>query len=372
MSIRVFLEGTTLIDLSLKYSGDIGRNDPFVCIVGDPTQGTQFTDAPILVKLKEHYVFERAKIKLRKLEAKLDLGEILIVFPELNLIQRFYRPSAVGNTVLLTEQCDQLCTMCSQPPKKKDYLHWDLYLKAASLIPPGGVLGISGGEPTLYKSELLQFLMDCLELNESLQFNVLTNAQHFDESDVESLAKLNKNVLWGVPLYSDRPSEHNAIVGKDSAFDNVLKSFNYLLKSGSRVELRTVLLKQNYHSFSKLSKFIARYFTWIEKWAVMKLEPIGYARIAWPTKFVDTTLSPENLEQAILLADASGINTELYNFPLCAVPENLRRYCVRSISDWKQKYLPVCDTCPAKTVCSGFFEWYDLLDGYSCVRPIKL
>ena len=96
----------------------------------------------------------------------------------------------------------------------------------------------------------------------------------------------------------------------------------------------------------------------------------GYARIEWPLKFVDTTIAPESLEQAVLTADASGIYTELYNFPLCAVPNILRKFCVRSISDWKQKYLSNCENCKSKSSCCGFFEWYDRQEGYSVVEAI--
>ena len=56
---------------------------------------------------------------------------------------------------------------------------------------------------------------------------------------------------------------------------------------------------------------------------------------------------------------ASGIHTELYNFPLCSVPKSLQKFCVKSISDWKQKYLSECDRCSRKKSCCGFFEWYD-------------
>jgi His-Xaa-Ser system radical SAM maturase HxsC len=371
MNCLLFLGDIILIDLSLKYEGDIGISEPFVCIVSTEkwnTAGIKFIQSEIHHGL---YRLGSSTIKLEKTHATLDLGEILIVFPKQNLINRFFRPNAIGNTILLTEQCDQLCVMCSQPPKRKDYLHWQLYLEAASLIPNGGVLGISGGEPTLYKEKLLDFLIECVKANRSLQINVLTNAQHFDETDLKKLTILNKNVLWGVPIYSPNSSEHDEIVSKEGAFDNLLRGFNFLLKSGSRVELRTVLLQKNYSSFTKLSKFVSRHFTWIEKWAIMQLEPMGYARIDWPLKFVDTTIFPERLEQAVLAADASGIHTELYNFPLCSVPKELQKFCVKSISDWKQKYLPDCDKCSLKNSCCGFFEWYDRQEGYSSIRAIN-
>lgn len=370
MSSPLFLEDIILIELSLKYSGELTLKEPFVCVVankGSDTPGKKIFRAN---KVDGLYEFNNCEIMLQKVGVQLELGEILIVFPEESLISRFFRPNTTGNTILLTEQCDQLCIMCSQPPKRKDYLYWDLYLEAASLIPGESFIGISGGEPTLYKNQLLDFLVKCIEANPSLQINVLTNAQHFDDTDIRKLTCLNKNVLWGVPLYSPNSAEHDEIVGKEGAFQDLLSGFNILLKSGSRVELRTVLIQKNYPSFGKLSKFVARHFTWIEKWAIMQLEPMGYARIEWPLKFVDTTISPERLEQAVLTADASGIYTELYNFPLCAVPDILRKFCVRSISDWKQKYLPNCEDCKLKSSCCGFFEWYDRQEGYSSIEAI--
>jgi His-Xaa-Ser system radical SAM maturase HxsC len=370
MNLPRFGEDIILIDLSLKYVGNIGVSAPFVCIVSNEvsaTRGKKFVPSEANIG---QYKFENCMVELQKTDVTISIGEILIIYPEQNLIERFFRPNSNGNTILLTEQCDQLCVMCSQPPKRKDYLHWELYLEAASLIPEGAILGISGGEPTLYKGRLLDFLMECVEANSSLQIHVLTNAQHFDEADIEKLTSLNKNVLWGVPLYSADHVEHDNIVGKDGAFENLLQGFNSLLKSGSRVELRTVLLQKNYPSLAKLSKFVARHFTWIEKWAIMQLEPMGYARIDWPLKFVDTTISSECLEQAVLTADISGIYTELYNFPLCSVPSNLQRFCVKSISDWKQKYLAECSKCLSKNSCCGFFEWYDRQKGYSSIEAI--
>ena len=366
-----YLGGIILIELSLRYVEEISQKEPFVCVVTGPVREPDTHCFGKLIKIDKNYYIGEQKLSIINQNITLEIGEILIIFPNEKLIQRFYRPKVNGNTILLTEKCDQVCMMCSQPPKNKDYLHWDLYLEAASLIPDGGTLGVSGGEPTLYKDQLLQFLIDCIELNKNIQINVLTNAQHFDDNDIDKLVILNKNVLWGVPIYSHIPSEHDQIVGKDGAFSKLENGFNCLLMSGSRVELRTVLMQENYSSLPKLAKLVSRHFLWIEKWAIMQLEPIGYAKIDWSLKFVDTTLYPENLEQAVLIAKASGIYTNLYNFPLCTVPTNIQNFCVKSISDWKQKFLSDCNICFQKNSCCGFFEWYDDNNGYKSITAFE-
>ena len=119
--------GTILIELSIRFTGNLGDIPPFVSILEEDENST--SDVPILTLNpdKKSYRINDKEIVLDKADVKLELGEILIFFPNQNLIQRFYRPSSNSNTILLTEQCDQVCLMCSQPPKNKDYLHWELY-----------------------------------------------------------------------------------------------------------------------------------------------------------------------------------------------------------------------------------------------------
>ena len=52
----------------------------------------------------------------------------------------------------------------------------------------------------------------------------------------------------------------------------------------------------------------------------------------------------------------AGIKVSIYNTPLCLIPEAIRRYSVRSISDWKNDYLDDCTECCAKQQCGGFFS----------------
>ena len=80
-------------------------------------------------------------------------GDVLLVVPSRGLAHRLVRARSRHNTFLVTERCDQLCVMCSQPPKAR---HVDLFpfLQSAALLAPRGArIGLSGGEPTLYKDE---------------------------------------------------------------------------------------------------------------------------------------------------------------------------------------------------------------------------
>ena len=306
----------------------------------------------------------KGQIKINNIDGLFSEGEILLIFPEVSKCQRFFRPDATINTILLTEECDQLCIMCSQPPKNKRYDHFDLYLKGVLLLPKNARLGISGGEPTLLKNNLFDFLEKVYLLRDDITFNILSNCQHFDKNDIKILSKISHKILWGIPLYSNIPEKHDAIVGKKGSFNNVIRNFNHLVESGSRVELRTVLMKQNYPDLPNLAHFITTHLNWIEVWAIMQLENYGYAKMNWDKIFYDNSLDFEKIGFALNTIEAKKMRVSLYNFPLCTVPDVFRKFSVRSISDWKQKYIEDCDGCSKKSDCAGFFEWYNYDKGF--------
>ena len=353
-----------MIKLSPRITGFATVTPPFVAVIGENKNTSTVNFIREFLPTSNPKEFTSAETVVQFDTEDLEEGEILLVFPENALAHRFYRPNEKANTILLTERCDQNCVMCSQPPKSKDYLHWDLYAEAIDIVPQNAVIGISGGEPTLYKESLFNFIRVVSARRPDVEFHVLTNGQHFQSEDISTLREIAEKVVWGIPIYAAKTQIHDKIVGKNGAFAQLLEGFSYLLEAGARLELRTVVLKDNIGEIPKLAKFIARYFQWAEVWSIMQLEKIGFARIDWALKFEDTSMLFDCIEDAILISQSCGINVQLFNFPLCTVPRGYRRYCVDSISNWKKKFLEVCNGCPVQETCCGFFEWYTQNDGY--------
>ena len=52
--------------------------------------------------------------------AHIEPGDIIHVAPDGSRVTVLWKNSAVHNGLLLTEQCDNYCLMCSQPPKDRD------------------------------------------------------------------------------------------------------------------------------------------------------------------------------------------------------------------------------------------------------------
>jgi len=293
-------------------------------------------------------------------------GDIVLLEPHLNRVSRWIRSDSDHNTLLVTERCDQLCIMCSQPPKKTHIDMFDHMEKACLLAAPNVIIGFSGGEPLLFKGQLFSLLERVHKKRPDLRFHILTNAQHFTDSDIERLkGRAFKAVLWGVPLYSSDPGTHDQIVGKIGAFELLMTTLPRMALAGLQIELRTVMLKQNYDDLTKLGRFIVHKLPFISVWAIMQLEKIGFARNRWSQQFIDHSGNLDPLEAAVSFGLSRGLEVSLYNIPYCTVSEELRPYLNRSISDWKRSFPPDCKGCSAKSVCTGFFEWHSTLEDYT-------
>jgi len=297
-------------------------------------------------------------------------GDVLLLSPGRDVAHRLIRARSAHNTFLVTEQCDQLCRMCSQPPKPHHVDLFDAFTVAARLAPEGATIGISGGEPTLHKVRLFNFLAECCEARPDLQFHILTNGQHFAPGDLPALRALPPaRILWGVPLYAREPALHDDLVGKPGAQALLFDGLALLASAGARIELRTVLMRPNAPDLPRLAQLVSTHLPFISVWAIMQLENIGFARRDWGELFFDHGADPAPLVEAVDLARLRGVETQLYNMPLCTLPARLRAYAPATISDWKRRFQPACEGCSAREACSGFFEWHPRDGAYAEVRP---
>jgi His-Xaa-Ser system radical SAM maturase HxsC len=301
-------------------------------------------------------------------------GDVLLCSPANQTVQRLFRRRSAQNSLLLTERCDQLCVMCSQPPKKsEDEWRFQAYRTALELADQNARIGVTGGEPTLYKDQLLGMLADVSQVRPDLSFHILSNAQHFIPADRTFLTAFHSRtkVTWGIPLYSADPAIHDKIVGKPAAFGQLMNNLMLLGSTGATIELRTVFTSLNALDLPHLAGFIAKNLPFIGHWAIMGMESIGYAIAHWDRLFFDHSVFPQPIISALEIARLHRLPCKLYNFPHCTIPARYRDTCTQSISDWKRKYVDECDGCLERGSCCGFFEWYGPKFAWAGVQRIS-
>jgi His-Xaa-Ser system radical SAM maturase HxsC len=187
---------------------------------------------------------------------------VISVHPDGTNINVLFKASARHNSLLLTEQCDNYCLMCSQPPKDRD----DSWLfaqahKVIDLLPPDAQsLGLTGGEPTLNADALLDLLNHCRVTAPHLQLHLLSNGRKFADRNFAAryAAIEHDDIMVGIPVYAAEPTQHDFVVQAPGAFHETIRGILNLASLGQRVEIRIVLQKHTIPGLTALATFIAR------------------------------------------------------------------------------------------------------------------
>ena len=291
--------------------------------------------------------------------AHLDAGDIIHVPADGRRVSVLWKNSARHNALLLTEQCDNYCLMCSQPPKERDD-SWlfDRARKVISLLPPDArTLSLTGGEPTLHADALIGLLEHCKRVAPELSIHLLTNGRRFaDPGFTRRYAAAGlADIMAGIPLYAPEPGLHDFIVQAAGAFNETIHGILNLASLGQAVEIRIVVQRHTVPILNGLAVFIARNLPFVAQVALMGLEMTGLARPNAPLVWADPASYHNELAAAVDTLATAGITTRIYNHQLCVLDRRLWPYAVRSISDWKNDYLDICRTCTVRDACGGVF-----------------
>ena len=284
-------------------------------------------------------------------------GDVITIYPEGRIIFN-YEITSDHNALFATGRCNHRCIMCPQPPVQKEENLTPFNLNLISLFDKSTKeLGITGGEPTLIGDDLFLLVNTIKRKLPNTGISILTNGVRFaDESYARKLANCGHNNLQiDVPIFSDIASEHDKIVGANTFYKTVQGLYNLALYK-QQIGIRIVVHKLTYKRLPQLAEYIYHNFPFVCQVAFMQMETIGYAEDNIASLWIDPADYNEELSEAIDILDIRGLNPYIYNAQLCVLPQNLRKYAVQSISDWKDIYLDKCEDCSLKGQCGGFFS----------------
>jgi His-Xaa-Ser system radical SAM maturase HxsC len=285
-------------------------------------------------------------------------GDVVVLHPS-GFLRTLYRVGSPHNALFATDRCNSFCVMCSQPPKPVDDSdRIQEHLRLLDLLDPQpSMLGITGGEPTLLKGDFLRLIARCKERLPQTSLHVLTNGRLFAYGGfARRLAALDHpDLVLAIPLYADVPQLHDFVVQAAGAFEQTMAGIHNLGRYGVPIEIRVVLHRSTIPRLPQLAEFLYRNVPFAVHLALMGLEPMGFAAANLEELWVDPVDYQAELEAATLLLARVGMSVSIYNHQLCVVPESLWPYCRKSISDWKNEYLPECRGCAVQSRCGGFF-----------------
>lgn len=313
----------------------------------------------VWVSLANHSGNSCREIRVPEELAYLSDGDVVCINPRRSEIWVVYRRASTSNSLLLTEQCNSYCVMCSQPPKSgPDGFLVDVALSAIPLFDRATAeIGLTGGEPTLLGDRLFEVL-DCLRTNlPETAVHMLSNGRRF--SDLAFTAEFSRHLpadfMAGIPLYSDLAYTHDFVVQAANAFDETIRGILNLACCQVPVEIRVVVQAANAGRLIELSEFLVRNLPFVAHVAFMGLEMMGFARPNAEAIWIDPAEYRDRLAAATRLLSDAGIPVSVYNHQLCTLDRSLWPFARKSISDWKREYLPECAECAVQQECGGFF-----------------
>jgi His-Xaa-Ser system radical SAM maturase HxsC len=286
-------------------------------------------------------------------------GDVIRLSTDRQSISVLFRASSPHNSILVTEQCNHYCLMCSQPPKTADD-SWILD-EIESLIPliPKDTreLGFTGGEPTTNRERFLKIISLTKSYLPRTAIHILSNGRSFkDPAFAEKYARIElPDAMIGIPLYSDDPTLHDYIVQAKGAFDETIQGILNLKRLGQKVEIRVVIHKLSVQRLTELCEFIARNLLFVDHVALMGLEMMGFTRANLDELWIDPIEYKDILSKSVGILAKYGMNISVYNHQLCLVNPDIQPYYRKSISDWKNEYAPECQSCTKQRECGGFF-----------------
>lgn len=287
-------------------------------------------------------------------------GDVIALDAKSRRFRVLYRRQSKNNTFLVTERCNHYCLMCSQPPRRvSDGWIVDEISDCIDLIDPATEsIGFTGGEPLLEGHRFLSLLTKMRDRLPETSVHVLTNGRAFaDDAVATAWTEIrHPDLMAGIPIYAAVDYIHDYVVQARGAFDETVLGILRLKDKGQRVEVRVVLHAITAPRLKQTCEWFARNLPFVDHIALMGLENTGFALANQELLWIDPLDYAGDLAAGVAILRAAGVNVSVYNLPLCLLDRSVWEVAVKSISDWKNAYLPACDACAVRHRCSGFFS----------------
>lgn len=263
--------------------------------------------------------------------------------------------------IFVTNRCNSNCIMCPLSEtvrRKSDNGRIEEIFQQIKELPENvEYVNVTGGEPTLVGQAFFE-IMDKLKMKfQNSGFQLLTNGRSAADFDflIQLLPHLPYGIRWAIPLHASNAMLHDQITRTKGSFEQTDQGIKNLLMCQQKVEIRIVVSKKNLSDLLNIAKYIVQQYQGVFCVNFIAMEMMGCAAVHKDELWVDYPIVFKKMKSAIDCLISHGIDVQLYNFPLCAVERGYWNIAVKSITDYKIRYMPECDQCKVKDICGGFF-----------------
>lgn len=288
---------------------------------------------------------------------ELHSGDIVKVFPNGSIV-RLWDTKSSQNCIFVTNRCNFHCLMCPQPPCEDNPEQHNENLRLLNLLNCRvEMIGITGGEPTLFPDRLIEYFDIINHKFPSSRVEILTNGSQLSDFGMAKQLALAAplNLCYCVSIHGDTGSLSESIMRKKGGWDKALQGIVNLARLQQQIEIRVVVTKNNAPYLEDISMFLYRNFPFVYHIAFMGQEITGEALRNYSKIWVEPLGYAARLDRAVRYLAAMNMSVSIYNIPHCLLLKTSWKFAARSISDWKQSYITKCNGCKLKSACCGFF-----------------
>jgi sulfatase maturation enzyme AslB (radical SAM superfamily) len=237
---------------------------------------------------------------------------------------------------------------------------------------PTEIIHFTGGEPTIHP----QFLEVIKKVRKRFPKNkivIATNGRRFTyQNFTKSLFKIN-NIRLEIVLHGPNKKLHDGITRTPGSFEQTMKGLENIFKYKNQshsVEIRHVLLKQNYKKLNQTYHLVKK-FSDIERMVTIFPEYEGRAEKNIDLIGITYSEAVPFVEKATEKWKNEFRRFHLYHFPLCVINSDYWNYVVRSVPREEMIFKKECDQCIYKEYCLGIQPEYKKNIGGDEFKPIK-
>ena len=266
-----------------------------------------------------------------------------------------------SQTLFLTAKCNSNCIMCpytsSYRQMATDYPADLLHEMVRYLPEHTRHVVATGGEPTLIGTHFFTVMQAVKERFPNIVCLLLTNGRSFSIPEITAKAvhSLPKHTTAAIPIHAANADLHDRITQSEGSFRQTMHGIRNILHTDFHIEIRIVVFRENLQEMLPIAKLICELPKRVFVVHFMAAEMCGNAAVNHERVWVDYPQAFSACIPAIDLLIQNGIDVELYNFPLCSIPQAYWALYRQSISDYKIHYAEQCNECSVRPVCGGVF-----------------
>ena len=279
-------------------------------------------------------------------------------------------------------RCNNHCIMCTNPEDfqnkedSRDYSFQKIVQRIEGRIPylkkTKESINITGGEPTTHP----YFLDLCFWFREKLPKNKIalaSNGRMFSyESFVKKLLKID-NLTIEVAILGPDERAHDSITRVKGSFEQTIKGLKNILKfknATQELELRIILIKQNYKLVKEILSFISRNLASVDRVVIIFPEPEGECGKKYDIVGIKYLQIKDEIF-SVMQEWGNKKDLRLYHFPLCTLDPSLWKYTWVTQRREEISFPKQCTKCSYQNYCCGVHKDYLKIIGDKEFQPPK-